>query len=1057
MMLNFATTLGINSPILGKRNSLITPLRLYRESQWHMVQLDRIAPLDLQIPLIQTSRLLATNSPDRLHLLDRKSEIGWDRWQPDRSSDRDDFDYKVDRSRFNIEDTFIQSSELESPILDFFTTALPPEFTEIDSHLDFPSANSIDIDVEISPVTKGRSTTANIQPQVSEEIQPKFIKSDRKRLDSDRISQIEQQNLSVKLSQVSTNIQAIQLLQFSDENVEKITTEPESSIVLASDSLASTSNNDLLPQPPSETSILATETGIDINLATHQSPAPNLTQIARFADDITANLASPPELIPVPIAPNLLDAPTIINHLTPPKIVPESALNPVIITPVTVPEQTATTTEIASITEFSDRLTSDPIALNSPDLPIIIAPQLSALITTQPLSLEQKSAAAADTPPVMPSAIEPVRESISDTLPVDRSDSPITNQLPSTDPAQISASLDEWAMANLDLPALPSSLAPSILPPLADRWQIATEPDRIAPEIQSSQLLIPATPQLNLAADSDNIDRELNSIQLEPANLNIPEPPDTLPAEVPTNLLPAPNPEQIVVISPTPIEANLQSTSLVSTDTSRLNPLDAHTINPTPSALEQISTFANEPIPENLESSPIPIVDPNTLSDPDLSVAKSQLPWRIDLDLTIKSIPTLSLDAPQSNMDRSILENTLSKPTDTIEIAGEKIAGSGKEFRSDNLSDRELSIDSTIIQTISNLTQETNSIELISLNSIDESVDVTSSIDNSTNPIQVDPITTALPTIGQEELSSTLIDRSIDFNVDNLADSTIPAPTVGYATGGYVKDANHIDLQSIATSDTVSAMLTPGEFVINAKDAQKNLDLLTHINRGGEPEATLPNPEIQPSIIESGSASPDIAPTSIQRKRNDSLISPSLQREISLQQLSPLINTELDPSQSSQTEGSNSSPMYSSPSMVFRKPMSSSQPQYQSTDTPDEWGSIKALINGSSNNSDPSSFENISSQQSDLESRASPMISPQDPSPTREFAGSGEVTPSDLSTTIEPITQTIESPINNPQSQLENNDPAELEILAREIYHRLRQRLEIERERHGSYSGNLAW
>jgi hypothetical protein len=176
-----------------------------------------------------------------------------------------------------------------------------------------------------------------------------------------------------------------------------------------------------------------------------------------------------------------------------------------------------------------------------------------------------------------------------------------------------------------------------------------------------------------------------------------------------------------------------------------------------------------------------------------------------------------------------------------------------------------------------------------------------------------------------------------------------------------------------------------------------------------------------------------------------------------LQQLSPLINTGLDPSQSSQTESSNSLPTYSSPAMIFRKPMSSPQPQYTGADTPDRWGSIEDLINGDSNNSDTFSFENISPQQPDIESRSSPIISPQYAIPIRGFADGGEVTPSDISTTIEPITQTIESPIDNPQPPPENNDPAELEILAREIYHRLRQRLEIERERHGSYSGNLAW
>ena len=65
------------------------------------------------------------------------------------------------------------------------------------------------------------------------------------------------------------------------------------------------------------------------------------------------------------------------------------------------------------------------------------------------------------------------------------------------------------------------------------------------------------------------------------------------------------------------------------------------------------------------------------------------------------------------------------------------------------------------------------------------------------------------------------------------------------------------------------------------------------------------------------------------------------------------------------------------------------------------------------------------------------------------------VTPPDISTKIEPITETIESASS--LSEEDNDDTANLEALAREIYSRLRQRIEIERERHGGYSGRLPW
>jgi hypothetical protein len=1080
-MLNFAPTLGINLPILGKRNSLITPSRFYRESQIAF-QRNQLAPLNLQVPLIQTSRLLVPNSTDRLHYSNNQSEIGWDNWRPiDRSSDRDDFDYKVDRSRYDLADRSSQIDGIENPELDFFTTVLPTEFAEIDPQLDSLPTNLIDVEIPAS-TNKDRSTVNDIQPQSPEGIQPKSVELDHKLSDTNKIDRIEQPKSSVQSPQVLANIQPQQIPQASPETLGESTILPEASLAepllgtridLALDPLAPNTIDVPLTEHLRGTNSSTTETSIDLYSDVPISPDLDLTQISRSVVDgaslqenqIKPNLASSSELIPDPIVPNLLDAPTTVNPATTPKIaplepevkttiIPESAISPENVNPFTVIEQIATATEITPILESSDRLRADLIAQNPLDLPTVVEPQLPEVATSQLPQLEQISTATENIPSVMPLAIEPVREPSSDTLPIDRSDSPIINQPSSTDTAQVSGSLDELAIANLDVPALTSALPSEDLSlttssQLAD---LATAPNQIAPEIQSPQQLNSATAQLNLAADLRNIDRDLvPSVQPEPVNPNIPESSSALPAAaLPTNLLPIPDPEQIAT-APTSIEteADLPSTQLVSADIPQFNLLNPTAADPAPSVLEQISTFTDEPTPVNLESSPIPMVE---------------------------SSSTLSLDSLQSSVDRSLQENISLESTSIIALEQENkenITELSPEFSSDKLGDSPLDRQSVIKQPTADSPQNTNQLEQLPVNIIDESDNVISPSDNPpdnlTNNIQVDSLTTALPTIGQAELSSTSLELSIDLPDDNSADLTIPAPTVGYATGGYVKDANHIDLQSIASSDTVSAMLTPGEFVINAKDAQKNLDLLTHINRGGEPESALPNTEIQPSIIlvprrfanESPPTSPDISPTSIQRKRNDSLISPSLQRDIGLQQLSPLTTPGLDTFESSQSESSNSSPTYSSPSMIFRKQMSSSQPRYTGSDTPDRWESIEDLIDGSSSNSDPFSFDRISPQQPDLESRSSPRmsptISPQYASPIRGFADGGEVTPSDISTTIEPITQTIESPINNPQPEPENNDPAELEILAREIYHRLRQRLEIERERHGSYSGNLAW
>ncbi|MFM7368977.1 MAG: hypothetical protein ACKO2Z_14550, partial [Sphaerospermopsis kisseleviana] len=79
------------------------------------------------------------------------------------------------------------------------------------------------------------------------------------------------------------------------------------------------------------------------------------------------------------------------------------------------------------------------------------------------------------------------------------------------------------------------------------------------------------------------------------------------------------------------------------------------------------------------------------------------------------------------------------------------------------------------------------------------------------------------------------------------------------------------------------------------------------------------------------------------------------------------------------------------------------------------------------------------------------------------FANGGEVTAPDISRDMAPITETIQNPYTSlPTEENESNennkdDNAKLEALAQEIYYRLRQRIEIERERQGKYVGRLPW
>ncbi len=308
-------------------------------------------------------------------------------------------------------------------------------------------------------------------------------------------------------------------------------------------------------------------------------------------------------------------------------------------------------------------------------------------------------------------------------------------------------------------------------------------------------------------------------------------------------------------------------------------------------------------------------------------------------------------------------------------------------------------------------------------------------------------------------------DRLIEtaLNIELQPEIEPPIPVRGYATGGYVKAADRAKEESIASSDTVAAMLTPGEFVINAKDAQKNLNLLTHLNSGGEAETIARSlvPELSTESYLAASTTPLNKPTaSIQRQHHESLISPSLQPDLDRHQISFLNRSPLGNTETSHIDFDRSGSNYISPSLIFRKPQSSNRSDFSRFEPPDEWNSIEELINGGSYGAEPFSFssneaKNFNEDRSSASS-STPNLSPKYVSPVMGFANGGEVPLPDIAPKTEPITHTIEAEIPD-EGVAKNSDSADLENLAREIYYRLRQRLEIERERQGLYSGNLPW
>ncbi|MEH2198737.1 hypothetical protein [Nostoc sp.] len=323
------------------------------------------------------------------------------------------------------------------------------------------------------------------------------------------------------------------------------------------------------------------------------------------------------------------------------------------------------------------------------------------------------------------------------------------------------------------------------------------------------------------------------------------------------------------------------------------------------------------------------------------------------------------------------------------------------------------------------------------------------------------------PTYPQDEVSTAP-------KIEQNAIAQKPAPK-GYATGGHVTDSPVENRQHIAPSDTVPAMLSPGEFVINTRDAQKNLPLLHHINTGGTPhDIILPSLQTPNSTEPEETISPEtptkvdsFSDTSLQLKSaetdspeiSNSLIPSPLGLNINQKKLSILNSPQLNPLENETIDVGESSPQYSSPPLIFRKVNSTNNTSSQWSNTPSQWSSVEDLLNVNNDEFTSFNFHDGESNSQNYEfshGSESPQVFAKHLPLTRGFANGGEVTLPDISREIQPVTETIES-VSSSSHGDEKDDTADLEALAREIYHRLRQRIEIERERHGGYSGRLPW
>ncbi|MGB3652001.1 MAG: hypothetical protein WBA41_12425, partial [Rivularia sp. (in: cyanobacteria)] len=318
------------------------------------------------------------------------------------------------------------------------------------------------------------------------------------------------------------------------------------------------------------------------------------------------------------------------------------------------------------------------------------------------------------------------------------------------------------------------------------------------------------------------------------------------------------------------------------------------------------------------------------------------------------------------------------------------------------------------------------------------------------NPEAVSPQT--IPNQTSETTSTQLAATGESQNPENISPQIIPAQTPSvtptqlktgetpkettphFPTEKQVTQLKTDDNHPIADKDTVPAVLTPGEFVINSKDAQKNLPLLEHINKGG--------------------TASDVR----QKENTNSLISPSLGLDITKQRSSFTNNNFNNSNHINNDIVQKKSPEnnYSSPPLIFQKANVNTSSHVN--ETPSQWSTVEELMNL---NHEDSNFKNlnngnpnISNIQSFHDSKSSSNLqtSTQHHHLPKGFAKGGEVKEDNISTEIKPVSETI-----NMSSDSKEDDEIALEALAREVYTRLRQQLEIEKERQGIFTGRLPW
>ncbi|WP_448266106.1 hypothetical protein [Nostoc sp. DSM 114159] len=945
-----------------------------------------------------------------------------------------------------VENSLALPSALTSPDLDDATT------------LTHPLANDENIVVEHIVVPTSESSVAKKTIAIQQEI-------------DSSVSSESLASIPVQLTPTSAEIEDTpHLFRNSDNHEPLVISESQSAMVLnvldasanltllQRDSYLESTNTEFTESQP----ILVPPEIVEIPIITPTSPkigetaiapltaTPEISQIPiitptspEIGETAIAPLTATPEIVETPaisaISPEIGETAIAPLSATSPEIVETPAISAISpkIGETAIAPLTATSPEISeipAISAISPEIGETAIAPLSATPEIVETPAISAI---SPEIGETAIAPLSATPEIVETpAISAISPEIGETAIAPLTTSPEISQIPIITPT--SPEIGETAIAPLSATSPEISEIPIITPTSPEIGETAIAPLTATPEISQIPAISATSPEI-VEAPISAISPEIGETAIAP-----------LTATPEISQIPA-----ISAISPEIGETAIAPISATSPEISEIPAISA--ISP------EIGETAIAPLTATPEISQIPIITPTSpeIVEAPISAISPEIGETAIAPLTtspeISEIPIITPTSPE--IDETAI-TAIAPLTATPEIS---------EIPAISAISPEI-VEAPIITTISPEIGETASIfrEIIDNEQIVES-EFTSAVTNEENPEILTFVDTSdNPTSPQNEVNT------LPQVEQNAIAENLPAPK-GYATGGHVTDSRVENRQQIASSDTVPAMLTPGEFVINTRDAQKNLPLLHHINTGGTPQdiilpslqipnSTEPEETISPETPTKVDSFPD---TSLQLKSaetdspeiSNSLIPSSLGLNFNKQKLSILNSPEIHTLHNETIDVGESSPQYSSPPLIFRKANSPTKTSSQWSKTPSQWSSVEDLLNGNDDEFTSFNFNDGESNSQNYEfsyvSESPQVFAKHLPSP-RGFTDGGEVTPPDISREIAPLTETIESASSFSQEG-DEDDTADLEALAREVYSRLRQRIEIERERHGGSSGRLPW